>query len=303
MIEDAELLRRYAEEKSEQAFAELVQRRIGLVYSVARRHTHDAHRAEEVTQAVFTALARKAGVLARRPVLVGWLYRSTQFAASDAVRAERRRQVREQEAHTMQQITREGAEPDWEKLQPVLDEVLNDLPESDRDAVLLRFFDGQPFAEIGRKLSLTENAARMRVERALEKLHTQLGRRGVTSTTAALGMAIAHQAGVAAPIGLGATVAASAVAGTGNAAGAVATFMSMTKIQIAVAGAVAVAGTVGFMRQAEANDTLRAEMTALRQENGSVASLRSENLRLARTARDMEILRAASSKIPRLEEE
>src|SRR5215216_2464412 len=122
MTEDAELLRRYAEEKSEKAFAELVHRRIGLVYSVALRHTHDASCAEEVTQAVFTALARKAGVLARRAVLVGWLYRSAQFAASDAVRAARRRQVREQEAHIMQQIAQEGAEPNWEKLQPVLDE-------------------------------------------------------------------------------------------------------------------------------------------------------------------------------------
>src|SRR3954463_6968618 len=111
MTEDAELLRRYAEEKSEQAFAELVQRRIGLVYSVARRHTHDTHRAEEVTQAVFTALARKASALAQRPVLVGWLYRSAQFAASDAVRAERRRQAREQAAYTMQELTRRGTEP------------------------------------------------------------------------------------------------------------------------------------------------------------------------------------------------
>src|SRR5258708_4834441 len=103
-VEDSELLRRYAETGAENAFAEIVRRRIGLVYSVALRHTHDAHRAEDVTQKVFTDLARKAGALAGRTVLVGWLYRSAQYAASNAVRTERRRQVREQEAYTMQQL-------------------------------------------------------------------------------------------------------------------------------------------------------------------------------------------------------
>lgn len=86
MNDESELLRRYADERAEAAFAEIVRRRIELVYSVAWRHTRDAHRAEDVTQAVFTALARKAMELSRRPVLVGWLYRSAQFAASDAVR-------------------------------------------------------------------------------------------------------------------------------------------------------------------------------------------------------------------------
>ena len=141
MNEDPDLLRRYADQSSEEAFAELVRRRIGLVYSVALRHTHDAQRAEDVTQAVFTALARKADALARRPVLVGWLYRSAQFVASDAVRVESRRLVREQEAHLMEQIDRSASEPDWEKLRPVLDDALNDMDEPDRDAVLMRFFD------------------------------------------------------------------------------------------------------------------------------------------------------------------
>lgn len=247
MIDDADLLRRYAEERSEEAFAELVRRRIGLVYSVAWRHTRDAQRAEDVTQAVFTALARKAGELARRPVLVGWLYRSAQFAASDAVRVEVRRKAREQEAHTMNESEREAPEPDWPVLRPVLDEGLNDLEERDRDAVLLRFFDGRSFAEIGAKLNLTENAARMRVERALGKLHTSLARRGVKSTAAALGVALGGQAGVAAPEGLAASVTSAALAGvglTGAAAvgGGVAIFMGTTKMTVAVVGAVVAIG-------------------------------------------------------------
>src|SRR5215212_8803756 len=99
--EDSDLLRRYAESSSQDAFAELVRRRIGLVYSVALRQTRgDRHRAEDATQAVFTDLARKARSLAERPVLAGWLFRSAQFAAAGLIRADQRRHVREQEAHT-----------------------------------------------------------------------------------------------------------------------------------------------------------------------------------------------------------
>src|SRR3954464_13950054 len=89
--EDSDLLREYAATGSDPAFAELVRRRIGLVYSVALRQTHgDVHRAQDATQAVFTDLARKAEALSRRPVLAGWLYRSAQFAAAGLMRAERR---------------------------------------------------------------------------------------------------------------------------------------------------------------------------------------------------------------------
>jgi RNA polymerase sigma factor (sigma-70 family) len=264
MMDDAELLRRYAESRSEEAFAELVRRRIGLVYSVALRHTRDAHRAEDVTQAVFTALARKAETLARRPVLVGWLYRSAQFAASDAVRAEARRQVRETEAQTMHDIEREAPEPDWNALRPVLDEVLDALDERDRDAVLLRYFDGQPFAGIGAKLRLSENAARMRVERALEKMHAALARRGVKSTAAALGAALAGQAGVAAPAGLAANVTGAALAGAvaGGGATAVITFMSIAKT--GAAALAVVAGLAVIWQQRQANEELRDEVASLR---------------------------------------
>jgi RNA polymerase sigma factor (sigma-70 family) len=243
MTDDAELLRRYAETRSETAFAELVQRHIGLVYSVALRQTCDAHRADDVVQAVFTDLARKAASLSHRPVLAGWLYRSAQFAAADLVRTEQRRARREQKAHIMEKLTAaDASDLTWEKVRPLLDEAMSDLPDIDRDAVLLRFFDDRPFAEIGARLELTENAARMRVERALDKLHAALARRGVTSTAATLGLALAGQAGLAAPAGLAASVTAAALAGTAaGGSAAVISFMAFSKLQLGfAAGAMAV---------------------------------------------------------------
>lgn len=307
-IDDPELLRRYAETGSEEAFAELVRRRIGLVYSVALRHTRDTHRAEDVTQAVFAALARKAGELSRRPVLLGWLYRSAQFAASDAVRVAVRRQTRGQEAHTMQQIASETPDPEWEKLRPVLDEALNEMDERDRDAVLLRYFDNQPFAAIGARLRLSENAARMRVDRALEKLHAALSRRGVTSTAAALGAALAVPAGATVPAGLATSVAGAAMAGAagavtagGTAAGWL-TFMGMTKLQLVITGALAVAGATGYVVQGETNAALRQEIAALQAPLPELAALRTENQRLISAQREVEELRRDDVELKRLEQ-
>ena len=278
-----------------------MRRRIGLVYSVARRHTGDAQRAEDVAQRVFADLARKAEMLARRPVLIGWLYRSAQFAASDAMRAERRRLAREEEAHLMQTIEGTAPEPNWEKLRPVLDEALNDLDERDRDAVLLRFFDGRPFGEVGAKLQLTENAARMRVERALEKLQAALGRRGVTSTAAALGVVLAQPAGAIAPAGLAASMTGAALAGTAAGAGGWLTlFMSISKIQIGVALALAVAGTAGYVLQGKTNAALREEIVALQSQQQAVAALRTENRQLAGVVAEVEILRRDDGELKQL---
>src|SRR5262245_36874095 len=142
-MEDTDLLRRYVEERSENAFAALVQRHVGLVYHAALRQlAGDAAMAEDVTQAVFTDLARKAGKLVDRPVLTGWLYTSTRFAAAKARRTEARRRVREQEVFVMQETLRNAddhASADWERLRPVIDDALHALDETDREAVLLRF--------------------------------------------------------------------------------------------------------------------------------------------------------------------
>src|SRR5882672_6412310 len=167
MSGDTELLRRYVEERSEAAFAELVRLHLNLVYFAALRQVGgDAHRAKDVAQAVFTDLARKAQALSRHAVLTGWLYTSTHYAAAKVVRGEVRRQKHEQEAHTMNEIlptSTPGA--DWDRLRPVLDDVMLELNERDREAILLRFFEGQAFAAVGERLRVTEDAARMRVDR------------------------------------------------------------------------------------------------------------------------------------------
>ena len=168
MTPDSELLRRYAETKSEEAFAELARRHVNLVYSTALRQVNgDTHLAQDVAQTVFTDLARKAASLAHRAALTGWLYTSAHFATAKAVRAESRRRDHE-ETFMREPIAETAPEPDWNKLRPVLDAVMHELKEPDRDAILLRFFENRPFADIGAQSGLNENAARMRVERALE---------------------------------------------------------------------------------------------------------------------------------------
>ncbi|HUR58360.1 MAG TPA: sigma-70 family RNA polymerase sigma factor [Opitutaceae bacterium] len=283
MSEDAELLRRYLEEKSQAAFAELVRRHINLVYSVALRQVAgDVHLAEDVVQQVFTALAQKAGTLAGRPTLTGWLYRSTHFAASDVVRGERRRRVREQEAHAMQEIHAAPAgETDWEKVRPAIDAAIAELDERDRDAVSLRFFDGCSWAEVGGRLRLTENAARMRVERALDKLHAALARRGVTSSATALGLALSNQAVVAAPVNLATAVTGAAWAGGAAAAAGVGAlaFLGTAKFAAGLAvGAAVVAGGTAVVQYQRARDadlarvSLEKEGHALRAEADTFAA-------------------------------
>ena len=208
MIEDAELLRCYAETRSEEAFAELVGRHLNLVYSAAIRQVGgDAHLAEDITQNVFSDLARKASSLTTHSLLAGWLYTSAHFAAAKIVRGEQRRRVREKEAQLMQQTnSNAGDELQWAQLHPVLDDAMHELAEADRDAILQRYFENKPFLQIGAKLGVTENAARMRVERALEKLREKLATRGVASTSAALAVVLSAQAVSAAPAALTATI-------------------------------------------------------------------------------------------------
>lgn len=250
MPDDATLLRRYAEERAEDAFAELVRRHLDGVYSAAlRRVGGDTHLAEDVAQQVFTALARKAAELSRHPVLTGWLYLTTRNEAANVVRSERRRKTREQEAHAMKEILSDtGSKVDWSRVSPVLDEMIDELGEADRSAVLLRFVDRRGFAEIGATLRLTEDAARMRVERALDKLRILLARRGITSTSAALGIALSNQAVLAAPAGMASTVTSTVLASATTALGPLAAalqFMTTSKLTMGVASVAVLALAVG----------------------------------------------------------
>jgi RNA polymerase sigma factor (sigma-70 family) len=275
MIPDGELLRRYTETNSESAFTELVERHLALVYSAALRQVNgDAHLAQDVAQTVFAELARKAASLAGRPVLTGWLYTTAHFAAVKAVRTERRRQMHEEEAQLMNQLLCDPApDLDWEKLRPVLDAAMLELNEPDREAVLLRYFDNRPHAEIANRLGLSENAARMRVERALEKLHSLLGRCGV-STTAALSAVILANAVQVAPGGLAATLSTAALAGTTLAtvtAATAAKTIAMTTLQKTVIATVLITAVGTGVYEARQAAKLREQIQSLEQQRTPMA--------------------------------
>ncbi len=203
-LDDSALLRAYAERGSEAAFATLVARHINKVYSVALRHTGNAHHAEEITQAVFVILARKGGALGKRVVLEGWLYQTARLTALAFVRSEMRRSRREQEAY-MQSISCSG-EPDiWPQIAPMLDAAVARLSEADRNAVVLRFVYEKSMKEVAAVLGGSEGAARLRLHRAMEKLRQIFHKHGIVSTTEIISRAISANAVQAAPVGLAKT--------------------------------------------------------------------------------------------------
>ena len=215
---DMELLRDYDRQGSEVAFAALVQRHVSLVYSAALRHVGIAAHAEEITQAVFVILARKAAGLRPDTILESWLYETTRLTALSFRRGERRRQFREQEAY-MQSTLQESADAStWNQLAPLLDEAMARLGKKDRDAVLLRFFKNKNLREIAAALKVNETAAQKRVHRAVEKLRAFFTKRGIIFPAAVLTAAISANSVQAAPVALAKAVTAIAVA-KGAAAG------------------------------------------------------------------------------------
>ena len=209
--DDMALVREFAASQSEPAFAALVQRHIGLVHSAAMRRVGDAHLAEEITQAVFILLARKALTLGPQTILPGWLYRTTGYVAADALKTRRRREQREQEAF-MQSNLNEPETPVWRDVAPLLESAMDALNDRDRDVVLLRFFQDKSLAEVAAATGVSEDAARVRVNRALEKLHGYFAKRGISSTTAILAGAIANHSVAVVPAALTKTVTAAALA-------------------------------------------------------------------------------------------
>ena len=282
---DAELLGQYAATRDEAAFAAIVQRHVNLVYRAALRQLDgDPRRAEEATQLVFTRVAQKASTLCRHPSPAGWLYTTTHFVVRELGREERRRFAREQEALTMQELTKDELHAaEWERLRPLLDAAMQTLGERDRDALIARFFEGRTFGEIGTRLALSEDAARMRVARGLEKLRGALARRGVTSTSAVIGLLLANEASATVPAGLAASVTGSALVSAVGAGAVMAPvtgliqFMSTSKIALGTVGLVFVAAVV----------TCVYEMRGGQQENAALAERR-EVFALARRTEDAE---------------
>ena len=237
MNSDAELLRAYVEHGSETAFAAIVERHKGLVYASALRQTADAGLAEEITQAVFVVLARKAATLKPGTILSGWLFRATRFATSDALKGERRRARREHEASLMNPA---NTDPDddsaalWQEIAPVLDDSLARLGERDRHALLLRFFDQKNLADVGRALGLSEDGARRRIQRALEKLRGLLGQRGVVVPAVVLASALAANAAPTAPSTLLISATASSSAASAPLVKGTLALMAWSKTKIAI---------------------------------------------------------------------
>ena len=211
-VSDMDLLRDYQRQGSEEAFAELVRRHVNLVYSAALRHAGIAAHAEEITQAVFVILARKAAGLRPDTILDAWLYETTRWTALSFLRGERRRQWREQEAFMQSTFQESTGDPVWHQLSPLLDEAMARLGKKEREAVVLRFFKEKSLREVAAAMQVTEAAAQSRVHRALEKLHRYFARRGVSSTTAIIAGAISANSVQAAPVALAKAVSAVALA-------------------------------------------------------------------------------------------
>ncbi|MGB0579948.1 MAG: sigma-70 family RNA polymerase sigma factor [Limisphaerales bacterium] len=203
MKDDGSLLTEYVAQGSEDAFRELVSRHAGLVYSAALRQVGQAALAEEVTQAVFCILAQKAAKLQDRTVVAGWLHQTARFAALKAVRAEQRRQAREEEASLM---NGDNEETVWPQIAPFLDEAMATLNETDRDAVILRYFEERDLREVGNRLGVSDDAAQKRVSRALDKLRAFFSKRNIAMSTGVIAAALPGNAIGAAPTGLAAEV-------------------------------------------------------------------------------------------------
>ena len=219
-MHDCQLLDDYVKRNSQAAFQTLVSRHLDLVRACAMRQVRDVPLAEEVTQAVFILLARKAGKLRRskKLPLAAWLHRTTCFVAATASRGELRRRQREQEAFQMQQLS--SGEDTWRHIAPLLDEGIERLDATSRDAVILRYLQDEPLRNVGKILGISEEAARKRVDRSLEKLRAFFIRRGFTISAAALAGTLAGQKAIAAPAGLAANIGTTAMQHAGAAAAA-----------------------------------------------------------------------------------
>src|SRR5881275_1081348 len=168
--DDAQLLSEYIEKSSQAAFAELSRRYVNLVYSSSLRQIGDAHAAEDVAQAVFIVLARKAAGLKRDVILSSWLLQTTAYAVKNARRAELRRRHHEKEAAQMKTMSQDENQKLWDQISPAIDKAVGSLATPYRDAVVLRYFDGASFEEIGKRLKISEAAARQRISRGVAEL-------------------------------------------------------------------------------------------------------------------------------------
>ena len=280
--DDMQLLREYAAGNSEDAFATLAQRHVNLVYSVALRQLGDSHQAQDVAQAVFIILARKAASLRRETVLTGWLYQTTRFMATSFRRGERRRQRREQESFMQSTLDQSPIDAAWTQLAPLLDDAMGRLGPLDRNLLLLRFFEGKSSSEAAVALKLSEPAAKRRCTRAIEKLREFFSRRGVDSTTATIAETISTHSVQMAPAALAKTATALALAKGATASASTLTLitgalklMAWTKVKTAIVVGVTVitltlgVGSISYFAKPHSQPALPTTQPALPTNNAT----------------------------------
>ncbi len=315
---DLQLLARYVRQHAEDAFTEIVRRHLNLVFSAALRQVRSPELAEEVAQSAFIDLARQASRLSPDTILSAWLYQVTRRTAIDVVRREVRRQHREQTASELTAMN--AATSDWTDVQPLLDEAMHALNDTDRTAILLRYFENKSFVEVGQVLGATEDAARKRVSRAIDQLRECFVKRGVTVAAGGLAAVISANAVQAAPVGLAAAISSAAVlAGTTATTTAIAAATSATatkaiamitlqKALIITTVVAAVGSGIYEARQASIQRTaVQALQEQLARERDhaaqQLAELRDENQRLNRDAAELASLRSEADGLRRDSEE
>lgn len=281
MADDSVLLSQFNREPGaragQDAFTALVDRYLNLVYSAAFRMVRSPQLAEEVSQSVFTQLARNSAALKRGTVLPAWLYQVTHHAAVDVVRREARRQSREQIACEMSQLMNDTA-ADWAQIEPHLDQAMQSLEQSDRTAILLRYFENRSLREVGEALGSSEDAAQKRVSRALDRLRDYFVKNKIAAPAAGLAGVISAHAVQAAPVGLSAVVASSSLV---TAAASISTATSfttakiivMTTLQKIAVGVVLTGAAVALVFQHRQLSRLRAENEGLAQSQAREAAL------------------------------
>jgi RNA polymerase sigma factor (sigma-70 family) len=301
MLSDSDLLRDYVQDASGAAFTEIVRRNISLVHScVLRRVGGDTHLAEDVTQKVFGDLARKAPNLAKLTSVAGWLYVAANLASAEMVRKERRRKATERIASQWVEVVEpEGIQsPEgWSRLRDLLDELICSLDAGDREVVVLRFFSKQSYSEIAGTVSTTEEGARKRVERALEKLRSRLARAGVRSSTEALEIELSKESASEPPATLAGRVAAIAVVEFGAVSAATTWWLSLARVLTSksATGAVLVGVALLLAWQHQQNKNLQTQIGHLRGQSEIVRQLNQENGKLARDLAKADDMRRTTS--------
>jgi RNA polymerase sigma factor (sigma-70 family) len=302
---DLELLARYTRNHAEEAFTEIVRRHIDLVFSAALRQVRSTQLAEEVVQTTFISLARDANRLAPDTILAAWLYQVAHHHAANVVRRETRRQLREQIATEMNAINAEDSsrrnpmEADWMHIEPHLDEAMRALDDTDRAAVLLRYFENKSLREVGVTLGTSENAAQKRLSRAIERLREFFAKRGVTVGASGLVAFISANAVQAAPSGLIFTIStAAALVGTTVATTATAAkTVVMTTLQKTLVGAILAAAVGTGIYEARKASAFRNQVSALEQQQTALAEQlareRDEATRQVAAARDNNVAELA----------